>query len=62
MAGAPWCTHWVQFQHAPDLVLPGAQHVKAFAADLKRRYRLSKLTGSVRRAARSARAAAFPSS
>lgn len=52
MAGAPWCSHWVQFQQAMDGVLPGAQHVKAFAADLKRRYLVSKLTGSVRRASR----------
>ncbi|TNF25236.1 MAG: long-chain fatty acid--CoA ligase [Deltaproteobacteria bacterium] len=52
MAGAPDVEHWVQFQQEMDGVLPGAVHVKTFAADLKVRYLLSKLTGSVRRASR----------
>jgi len=52
MEKAPWVERYVQFQQELDGVLPGAIHVKRFAADVKRRYILSKLTGSVRRASR----------
>ncbi len=52
MAATPGCRLWVQFQPGAEGVLPGAQHARAFARDLKRRYLLSRLTGSVRRAAR----------
>ncbi|HOX43102.1 MAG TPA: class I adenylate-forming enzyme family protein [Myxococcota bacterium] len=52
MAGSPSCRLWVQFQPSPEGLLPGAQHVTTFARDLKRRYLISRLTGSVRRAAR----------
>jgi fatty-acyl-CoA synthase len=52
MAGSPTVRHWVQFQKEPELVIKGAVGITAFAADIKRKYVLAKLSGSVRRAHR----------
>ncbi len=46
------CAHFVQFQKEPDLVVEGAVGIGAFAADIKRTYLLSLLTGALRRAQR----------
>lgn len=51
MAQSPSVRHWIQFQKDTDGILPGAQHVSAFARDIKLRFVLSRVTGSVRRAA-----------
>ena len=52
MGANPECRLWVQFQADRDGVLPGAVHVRDFARDIKRRFIVSRLTGSVRRARR----------
>jgi len=52
MHGSPRVEHWVQFQKERDGVLPSATHVLDFARDVKRRYVVAKLTGSLRRARR----------
>jgi acyl-CoA synthetase (AMP-forming)/AMP-acid ligase II len=52
MAASPYVRHWVQFQKEPELVVRGAVGITAFAADMKRRYVLAKLSGALRRARR----------
>ena len=52
MAASPYVRHWVQFQKEPELVIRGAVGIGEFAADIKRRYLLAKLSGAVRRARR----------
>jgi fatty-acyl-CoA synthase len=44
--------HWIQFQKETDLLIPGVVGISEFAADIKRIYLLSILTGSVRCARR----------
>ena len=51
----PGVRHWVQFQREPAGILPGAVWVREFTRDLRRRYLLSLLTGSVRRSRRRVR-------
>jgi acyl-CoA synthetase (AMP-forming)/AMP-acid ligase II len=52
MASSPYVRRWVQFQKEPELVVKGATGITAFAADIKRKYVLAKLSGSLRRAHR----------
>lgn len=50
MKTAPFVKHWVQFQKEEDQIIRGAVGITRFAADIKKRFLLSLLTGSVRRA------------
>jgi acyl-CoA synthetase (AMP-forming)/AMP-acid ligase II len=52
MPSSPYVRHWVQFQKEPELVVKGAVGITAFAADIRRRFVLAKLTGVLRRARR----------
>jgi len=52
MKTAPFVKHWVQFQKEEDQIIAGAVGITRFAADIKKRFLLSLLTGSVRRAHR----------
>ncbi len=52
MASSPWVEHWVQMQREPDPVMAGAVGISEFARDIKRRFLVSLVTGSVRRAHR----------
>ncbi len=45
-----YCRIWVQFQKEEDLIMEGAVGITAFAADIKKIFIKSLLTGSVRRA------------
>jgi len=47
-----YCRLWVQFQQDPDQIIAGAIGIGAFAADIKRVYVKSLITGSLRRARR----------
>jgi len=47
-----YCRLWVQFQQEPDQIIAGAIGIGAFAADIKRVYVKSLITGSLRRARR----------
>jgi fatty-acyl-CoA synthase len=49
--GAPYCKHWIQFQQNREGLLPHAQWIDDFARPMKRQYLVSKLFGTVRRAA-----------
>ncbi len=52
MAASPYVEHWVQMQREPELVMEGAVGITQFARDIKRRFLVSVVTGSVRRARR----------
>lgn len=52
MSTAPFVEHWVQFQREEDQIIPGAIGITRFAADIKKQFILSLLTGSVRKAHR----------
>jgi fatty-acyl-CoA synthase len=52
MAGSLYVAHWVQFQKETAGVIEGAVGIAAFAADVKKVYLRSLLSGSVRRARR----------
>ncbi|MEE4270262.1 MAG: class I adenylate-forming enzyme family protein [Thermoanaerobaculales bacterium] len=52
MKTAPYVEHWVQFQKEEDQIIAGAVGITRFAADIKKRFLFSLLTGSVRRAHR----------
>ncbi|MBN2149940.1 MAG: acyl--CoA ligase [Candidatus Lokiarchaeota archaeon] len=45
------CKHWIQFDFLPHLIIDGATSVRDFAADVKRCFMQSIMTGSVRDAA-----------
>jgi len=52
MQNSPYVKHWVQFQKEEDLIIEGAVGITKFAADIKKVFILSLLTGKVKRAAR----------
>jgi acyl-CoA synthetase (AMP-forming)/AMP-acid ligase II len=52
MEAAPYCRYWIQFQPEPEGIIEGAQYIKDFASDIKWKFIFSKVTGSVKRAAR----------
>lgn len=52
MKNSPYVKHWVQFQKEPDLIIKGAIGISDFAKDIKKKFIISLITGSVRRARR----------
>lgn len=52
MPAAPYIRHWVQFQKEENEIIDGAVGVAAFTRDVKKRFLLSLLTGSVKKARR----------